>query len=83
MPTLTDSYLTILRQLSETEPRTIFQIGAGLTETWSAVEIAVALDRLRGLGLAAPIIERGELKHIRTSAGTDALAGTKSGVAVE
>lgn len=80
--TLTGQELSILRQLSQAEPLSVFQISAGLTETWSVVEIIRALERMRRLKLVIKIFPRGPVKYLRTSAGTDALALTKSGVAV-
>lgn len=82
MPTLTDFEFSILRGLSETEPRTVFQISAGLTGTEGAVEIAEALGRMAWFRLVArqnPFAP----KYLRTAAGTELLAGTWSGVAVE
>lgn len=82
--TLTDFELAVLRLLSDTYPRTFFAISAGLTETWSVVEIIRALERMRRLKLVIKVFPRGPVKYLRTSAGTDALALalTKSGVAV-
>lgn len=71
---------SILRALSETEPRTIFAISGHLTGTESAFEMIEAIRQMCRLSLTIAPGASGPQRYLRTAAGTELLAGTKEGV---